>query len=159
MKVFLVQCLWGIGLLALILFIHYAYTQQLPQAQNENEIAPMQVGGHSLKAGPFHDYSEALTAAKLHDRPIFLYFGATWCGPCGLMKQLFADPDVQAQFNNNYIACIIDVDEDRKSGKKLSDRFHVGGIPCYFILDKDGRELKKNVGVLGKDAFLKWLGS
>ena len=70
----------------------------------------------------------------------FLYFGATWCGPCGQFKQTLHEPDIAkllVQYNNYYVD--IDKHPDLKSEYKIKS------IPTVIIIEEkivNGKEVE-----------------
>ena len=98
---------------------------------------------------------------------IFLHFGADWCGPCKLLEEWMAQPEIHALFQKKFIDVKIDVDNNF-GAQELMTSFSpkASGIPWFCILsasddkplaigeDKDG-----NTGVPssaeGFDGFTK----
>lgn len=102
----------------------------------------------------FSDYKEALAAAKKHNRPIFLYFGAEWCGYCRKMKsETLSDAAVKEKLGKEYVTCIIDTDKDRSTARK----FKVSGIPAYMVIDSSETVIVRDSGFKSKDDMLMWL--
>lgn len=99
-------------------------------------------------------YAEALAMAKSKKRPIFLYFGAEWCGPCKKMKSTtLADIAVKDKLSKEYVICFIDTDRDKTTTKK----YRVTGIPAYFIVSPEEKVLRNADGYKSKDEFISWL--
>lgn len=69
----------------------------------------------------------------------FLYFGASWCGPCGQFKKMLHEPDVSKlliQYNNFYV----DVD----TNPDLKMEYAIKSIPTVIIIDErtvDGKQV------------------
>lgn len=82
------------------------------------------------------------------EKPDLLYFGATWCIPCGKMKKLFKDKDVKKELDK-YDFIMYDYDRDRKVAEKYKIKF----LPT-MIFKKDGHRV---VGELSKEELLKIL--
>lgn len=102
----------------------------------------------------FTNYQEALDAAKKYDRPIFLYFGADWCGWCKKMKgETLSDAVVKDKLSKEYVTCIIDTDKDRATAKK----YKVSGIPAYMVIDSSETVIVRDSGFKSKDDFISWL--
>ncbi|PIX13171.1 MAG: thioredoxin, partial [Flavobacteriaceae bacterium CG_4_8_14_3_um_filter_31_8] len=88
---------------------------------------------------------EALEKAKTENKPIFLDIYATWCRPCKILKKhTFSDKEVGDYYNANYIN--IAVDGETKEGRKLANNFSIQGYPTLLILDKNGKQVAKQVG-------------
>jgi thioredoxin-related protein len=90
------------------------------------------------------NYSETETDTEV------MYFGATWCGPCKKMKQLFKDKDVKKELDRLDMK-IYDVDVD----KELAKSYNIQSIPTLII--KDENQLKRYVGSMGKEELLQIL--
>ena len=75
-----------------------------------------------------------------------LDFYADWCGPCQMMKPIFAE--LEKQYQDKVHFTVIDVDKEPDKGTA----HHVLGIPTYVIL-KDGKEVDRLVGFTPKAAF------
>jgi len=57
------------------------------------------------------DYASAGQQAADSGKPVILYFTGEWCVPCRVMKrQVWADEQVMALVNANFIPVAIDVD-------------------------------------------------
>jgi thiol-disulfide isomerase/thioredoxin len=82
----------------------------------------------------------------------FLYFTATWCGPCRQVKPLFYKckaefPDVQFR----------ELDVDAEENGQLTSKYNVLAIP-YFVILIDGRTVASNRGAFAtKDQMAKFL--
>lgn len=91
-------------------------------------------------------------------KPIILYFTGTWCVPCRIMKrEVWADEQVMAAVNGNFIAVAIDVDDPDHAA--LLTRYNVGGTPVTIVVDPQGNALRWRAGGIGKAEFLELLGN
>jgi thiol-disulfide isomerase/thioredoxin len=82
---------------------------------------------------------EGFAAAKAHDKPIFLYWGAVWCPPCNQIKAVvFPSPDV-AELLKAVVPIFLDGDTER--AQIWADRLHVSGYPSMLLLDSSGAEI------------------
>ena len=86
-------------------------------------------------------YSEAEKDTNL------MYFGATWCGPCKKMKQLFKDKDVKKELDRLGLK-IYDIDVD----VEISKRYNIRSIPT-LIIEKDGKA-ERHTGSMDKGKLL-----
>jgi len=101
----------------------------------------------------FSNYQEAIAAAKKHNRPLFLYFGAEWCGWCKKMKETLSSPEVKDKLGKEYVTCLIDTDKDRATARK----YKVSGIPAYMVVDGSETVVIRDSGFKSKDDMLVWL--
>ncbi len=77
-------------------------------------------------------------------------FWATWCGPCKMFGPIFEKANEKY---DNIKFCKLDVDENYECAKE----FGVMSIPCIIIF-KDGKEIKRNIGLIGEDELDNLLG-
>ncbi len=98
-------------------------------------------------------YDDAISQAMIDKKPVFLYFGATWCGPCQQMKKhTFTDPEVKEALLNCHVI-IVDIDQS----PALKQRFNIRAVPTYCLIKRDGTILLKESGSMGPDDFIRWL--
>ena len=79
-----------------------------------------------------------------------LDFYADLCGPCQMLKPVLenfekAHPEVKIRK--------INIDDE----EELAEKYEVSGIPC-LVLIKDGKEIKREVGVLSPKKLEKMIG-
>ena len=73
-------------------------------------------------------------------------FWATWCGPCQMLAPVLEELSQQVKVVK------VDVDEN----PQLAMAFQVSSIPTVISF-RDGKGLKKSVGVTSKEALLELL--
>ena len=81
-----------------------------------------------------------------NDKPVFVDFFATWCGPCKMMEPVLEKaseevPDV------DFVS--IDTDE----AEELAISLGISNIPC-MILFKDGQEVDRVIGAVPKQKII-----
>ncbi len=118
----------------------------------------MHVGPQGLSV--FHDYQDALSYAKLVDKPLFIDFTGKACVNCRQMEiNVWSDPDVNSLMRNDFVivALYVDFKKDlpeeeqyisetsgkriKTIGNKWSDfqisRYKINSQPYYVIIDHD----------------------
>ena len=78
--------------------------------------------------------------------PVLVDFWATWCGPCQMLAPALEELSQQVKVVK------VDVDEN----PQLAMAFQVSSIPTVISF-RDGKGLKKSVGVVSKEALLELL--
>ncbi len=105
------------------------------------------------------DVDAAFAEAKAANKPLLIDVTADWCPPCKVMKrEVFSKERVKAAIEAGFMPLRLDVTERNAHNAKLSERFAVEFLPTYLIIAADGVELRREVGILDEDRFVKWLG-
>ncbi len=79
-------------------------------------------------------------------------FYAEWCGPCQAMKPVFEK--VMKDYEGRVNFQKVDVEEDNlKAGQ-----YNVVSIPT-MVLDKDGKEIDRKIGMIPEPVLRQWLDS
>ena len=101
-------------------------------------------------------YTSAQQQAADSGKPMILYFTGKWCVPCRIMKrQVWADKQVTASVNSQFIPVAIDVDSPDDAA--VLTRYNVGGSPVTIVTDPQGNVLRWRAGGIGKSEFLELL--
>jgi thiol-disulfide isomerase/thioredoxin len=101
------------------------------------------------------DVDAAFAHARTEHKPLFLYWGATWCPPCNQVKAtLFKRADFIAR-SSQFIP--VYVDGDQPSAQKLADRFRVRGYPTMILFGSDGGEITRLPGEIDPQQYLQAL--
>jgi thioredoxin len=79
-------------------------------------------------------------------------FYADWCGPCQVMKPVFAELEPLYQGKIEFTKVDVEVDSAQAA------QFGIMSIPT-FVLVKDGKEVDRRLGAMPKDTLKAWLDS
>lgn len=83
-----------------------------------------------------------------------LYFTASWCGPCQMMKQETWPNALVQQALESYAFTTVDVDAE----PKLAKQWAVRSMPTYLIVDSSGSyELARMSGFMDAHRMASWL--
>lgn len=81
---------------------------------------------------------------------VLVDFNADWCGPCKIIR-----PIIEEIAKDNDKIKIVSVNMDNE--EELAEKYDVVSIPC-LVLFEDGKEIKRNVGLMSKDEIEKMIG-
>lgn len=88
----------------------------------------------------------AFEKAKAENKPVFLYWGASWCPPCHELKAtVFSRPDFIEKLK---LFIPVHLDGDDPGAQKWGDTFGVSGYPTVLVLKADRTELARLSGGL-----------
>ena len=84
------------------------------------------------------------------DQKVLVDFNAEWCGPCKMLKPI-VEEIAEARDDIKVVSVNID-DED-----VLAETYGVFSIPCLVVFE-NGKEVKRNVGFMPKEAVEELIG-
>lgn len=76
-----------------------------------------------------------------------IYYSATWCGPCKMMKPILSE--LANEFSGRLIITEVDVDQNQNQAKQAGIR----SVPTIFIL-KDGTKIDQQIGAAPKSVIV-----
>lgn len=85
------------------------------------------------------------------DKPVFVDFYATWCGPCQMMIPVIEELAKEAK---GFAVTKLDIDQ----APKIAAKYNVMSVPT-FIIFKDGKEVARMMGAMSKDLLLQKIKS
>lgn len=84
------------------------------------------------------------TGAAAAEQPVLLYFTASWCPPCRIMKSEVLPSQRVVDAAEGYVPVMIDVEDDPVT----AGQFQVTSIPTTVILGPDGNLRARLSGLL-----------
>jgi protein disulfide-isomerase len=115
--------------------------------------------------GPLTDLSQAEAQAKAENKIVLMDFtGSDWCGWCiKFKKEVLDTPEFQEYAAKNVVLVELDYpnkkvqsDDLKKANAELKKQYTISGFPTLVVLDKDGKEIGRQVGYSegGPKAFI-----
>lgn len=99
-------------------------------------------------------WQQTLAKAKAQNKPIFIDFFTTWCGPCKLLEQkVYSKPEVIQKMNTNFIN--FKIDAEKGEGPDLARKFEVSAYPFLVWADKNQNVLLTDAGYMPVNEFMK----
>ena len=77
------------------------------------------------------------------DKPMFVDFWATWCGPCRVMEPIVEK--LAAKYSDRVLFGKVNVDEEMN----ISSRYEVFSIPTFMIF-RNGQPMDAVIGAVGE---------
>lgn len=76
-----------------------------------------------------------------------LKFSATWCGPCKMLSRILEDVESPVEIIN------VDIDENQQEAVKYAVR----GVPTCVLIDENGGEIRRKVGMMNEKEFMEFV--
>lgn len=78
-----------------------------------------------------------------------LKFEASWCGPCKMLSKTIAESQEKISIPIE----VIDIDET----PDLAMQYGVRGVPTLIVVDEEGKEIRRKVGMQRESDLLQFL--
>ncbi|MFH1454424.1 MAG: thioredoxin family protein [Armatimonadota bacterium] len=99
----------------------------------------------------YYSFSDAQKEAQKTGKPMLVDVYTDWCGYCKkLDKDVFTDTDV-INLSKSFVCVKVDGDKYRS----VVQKYGVRGYPTTLFLKPNGSVIKKAVGYMGADEYLK----
>ena len=107
--------------------------------------APAHVAGIAwVAAASDADIDAAFALARSQNKPVFVYWGATWCPPCNQVKATLFNRQDFIERSRAFVP--VSIDGDSPGAQKLGTRFKVRGYPTMLLFSANGVELTRLPG-------------
>lgn len=110
-----------------------------------------------ISAASDAEIDAAFAQAARQNRPVLMYWGASWCPPCNQLKATLFNRQEFANLARQFVA--VHVDGDRPGAQRVSSRFKVSGYPTVVLFTPDRQEITRLPGEVDAPQVLAVLGS
>ena len=84
------------------------------------------------------------------DKPVFVDFWATWCGPCRMVSPIVEELSNEYEGRVNFVK--VDVDQNRE----LATKYNIMSIPTLAIF-QNGEVIAQSAGAASKEAIRNYI--
>ncbi len=104
----------------------------------------------------FTDFDKARAAAETQNKPILLYFTASWCPPCQQMaRSTWPNKRVETIITQSFVPVKVDVsNEGQKPPNRLSVQYDALALPTLILADRYGNPLEFLEGAVSANELI-----
>ena len=146
MKNKIILIILSIIFIGLLFGIHAMLKNQVNSYENDQQIANIKEENMSVLEITKNNFEEEVLKSE---KTVLVDFYADWCGPCKMLSPIV---DEIAKENEEIKVCRINVDKE----EDLAVKYGIMSIPTLVAI-KNGEEVERKVGVIGKDEILEML--
>ena len=84
------------------------------------------------------------------DKPVFVDFWATWCGPCSMVAPIVEELSKEYEGKVNFVK--VDVDQN----KELASKYNIFSIPTLAIF-RNGKIISQIAGAASKESIRNYI--
>jgi len=99
------------------------------------------------------DLDIAKARAEQEQRPLFLHFTVSVLGAQQLENEVYAQPNIAAHLNENFVMVRINAQEN----PALAQQYSVVAIPTDLVMQPNGETIHRRVGVISAERFAEYL--
>ena len=88
---------------------------------------------------------DTIDIMNIEKKPVLVYFGAEWCGPCKSMAPILESLSTETRFDI--------IKADIATSQQLAEQMNIQSVPTMNLI-KDGRIVWKSTGSITKDRLL-----
>lgn len=97
-------------------------------------------------------FEQALEASQQENKPVFIDFYTTWCGPCKMMSnKVFPQQEVGDFMNKTFVSIKLDAEAE---GQELAKKYEVKAYPTYVIVNAQGDKVASFSGAMEGEKFI-----
>lgn len=98
------------------------------------------------------DAAAAFAQARKLAKPLFLYWGASWCPPCNRIKSTIFARDDFAELAKSFVA--LHIDGDATGAQQLAAQYKLRSYPTLVVFAADGTEITRLPCELAGERFV-----
>lgn len=102
-------------------------------------------------------FADLLKEAKAQNKPIFIDFYTTWCGPCKMLdSSTYPNADVQKLLSSMLPA---KYDAEKDPWVAVAKEYKIHAYPTMVVIAPDGKEVDRWIGYLPPEQFVDKIGA